>query len=222
VRSGDPAYQHVSFDLDGTLVDSRADLAAAVNHVLGELGHAALPAETLQGFVGEGARRLVERALGADAPAALLEDALARFMCRYGQHLLDTTRPYPGVPALLEALDTWGVALSVLTNKPERMSRAILDGLGLGQHFVAVVSGDSLPTRKPDPAGVQHLLSVSGAARDQMLLVGDSAVDVRTARAAGIAFCGVTWGLTPDGMWAEDPERVIDEPADLLHVVAGA
>ena len=216
-----PVYRHVSFDLDGTLVDSRADLAAAVNHVLGELGRPALPSDQLQGFVGEGARRLVERALGAAAPAALVEDALARFLDRYGQHLLDTTRPYPGVPAMLEALGTWGVALSVLTNKPERMSRAILDGLGLARHFVAVVGGDSLPTRKPDPAGVAHLLSLGGTSRDEMLLVGDSGIDVRTARAAGIAFCGVAWGLSPDRMRAEAPERVIDDPADLLHVVDG-
>jgi phosphoglycolate phosphatase len=217
-----PVYRHVSFDLDGTLVDSRADLAAAVNHVLGELGRPALPSERLQGFVGDGARQLVERALGTAAPAALVEHALARFLDRYGQHLLDTTRPYPGVRALLEALGMWSVALSVLTNKPEGMSRALLDGLGLARHFVAVVGGDSLPTRKPDPAGVEHLLPLGGTSREEMLLVGDSGIDVRTARAAGIAFCGVAWGLCPDGMWAEAPERVIDDPADLLHVVDGA
>ena len=101
-------YRHVVFDLDGTLVDSREDLAAATNHVLGELGRPALPPETVQSFVGEGARRLVERALG-DAPPVLVEEGLARFMIRYGAHLLDATRPYPGMVDVLDALTTRGI-----------------------------------------------------------------------------------------------------------------
>jgi phosphoglycolate phosphatase len=103
-----PAYRHVSFDLDGTLIDSRADLAAAVNHVLGELGRPTLPLARLQGFVGDAARRLVERSLGGDAPAGLIEDALGRFLDRYGRHLLDETTPYPGICDLLDALHLRG------------------------------------------------------------------------------------------------------------------
>src|SRR5437867_590997 len=155
------AYEHVVFDLDGTLIDSRADLAAAVNHVLDTLGVPEVAATTLIRYVGEGARVLVERALGP-AHQNLLPRALERFMARYGAHLLETTRPYPGIPEALAALATYGVALSVLTNKPVAMSRAILEGLGLASHFVAVLGGDSLPVKKPDPAGVEHLRELTG------------------------------------------------------------
>jgi phosphoglycolate phosphatase len=211
-------YRHVCFDLDGTLVDSRADLAAATNHILGDMGRPPLPDEVLWSFVGDGARRLIERALG-DAPPALVDDALARFMARYGAHLLDRTVPYPGVVEVLEALAARDIVLSVLTNKPEAMSRAILAGLGLAPLFLAVLGGDSLPTRKPDPAGVEWLLAAGGTRRDALLLVGDSGVDVRTARAAAVDFCGVSWGLTPEGMWAERPERVIEVASELLAIV---
>jgi phosphoglycolate phosphatase len=109
----------------------------------------------------------------------------------------------------------------VLTNKPVAMSRAIVDGLGLGHRFLEIVGGDSLPTRKPDPAGLEMLRARTRTPRVRMLLVGDSGIDVRTARAAGVAFCGVRWGLTPDGLLAADPERVIDQPAELVAVVTG-
>ena len=101
------------------------------------------------------------------------------------------------------------------------MSRDIIEGLGLGACFVAVVGGDSLPTRKPDPAGVDHLLALGGTARDRLLLVGDSGIDVRTARAAGVDFCGVAWGFTPDTLRAEGPARVVSHPAELLAVIGG-
>jgi phosphoglycolate phosphatase len=217
-----PLYQHVCFDLDGTLVDSRADLADAMNHTLASLGRHRLPSDLLQSFVGEGARRLVERAVGCDASAALVDEALQRFLTRYGAHLLDATRPYEGIAETLEELAARGVLLSVLSNKPEAMSRAILAGLGLAGRFFAVLGGDSLPTRKPDPAGALHLLARGGTPPDRMLLVGDSGVDVRTARAAGLPFCGVAWGLTPDGMWAERPTRVVFRPRALLDVVGDA
>lgn len=215
-----PGYRHVCFDLDGTLVDSRADLASAMNHVLRSLGRAPLSPEALHSFVGEGARRLVEQSLGK-APPALVDAALARFMERYAAHLLDATVPYPGIVAMLDGLASRGLVLSILTNKPEAMSRAIVAGLGLASRFLAVVGGDSLPTRKPATAGVDWLLAAGGTRRDELLLVGDSGIDVRTAAAAGVAFCGVSWGLTRDGMLAEGPERVIDAPAQLLDVVDG-
>ena len=214
------AYEHVAFDLDGTLIDSRADLASAVNHVLRSFGLPELPPTTLYRYVGEGARMLVERALGP-AHQDRVAEALAAFLAYYGRHLLDATRAYPGIDAMLRALAGRGVALSVLTNKPVAMSRAILDGLGLGSRFVDVVGGDSLPTRKPDPAGLEMLRARTGTPPHRMLLVGDSAIDVRTGRAAGIPFVGVTWGLTPDGLLAAAPERVIDDPGALVAIVDG-
>ena len=211
-------FEHVVFDLDGTLVDSRVDLAAAVNHALVSLGLPEIAATTLTGYVGEGARVLVERALGP-AHQDLLPPALERFMGRYGAHLLDTTLPYPGIPEALAALASGGVALSVLTNKPVAMSRTILEGLGLASQFVAVLGGDSLRVKKPDPAGVEHLRVLTSTASDRMLLVGDSAIDLRTAHAAHIPFCGVTWGFSPQTLLTAHPDRIADHPADLIKIV---
>jgi phosphoglycolate phosphatase len=216
--SGATAFEHVAFDLDGTLVDSGTDIAAAANHVLAGLGLPALPPATLRRYVGDGARVLVQRALGP-AHEDRLDEALAAFLARYGEHLLDATRPYDGIPELLAALAARGVRLSVLTNKPVAMSRRILDGLGLLGRFVEVVGGDSLPTRKPDPAGVHHLRARTGTAAARTLLVGDSGIDVRTACAAGVAFCGVAWGLTPESLAAAAPARIVERPADLVAVV---
>jgi len=213
-------YEHVVFDLDGTLIDSRADLAGAVNHVLGTLALPQQPPETLYGYVGEGARMLVQRALGP-ARADQLDEAVALFMAHYGAHLLDATRPYPGIVEVLTALEARAVALSVLSNKPEAMSRSILEGLGLAHRFVAIIGGNSLPSRKPDPAGLERLCALTRTPRERMLLVGDSAIDVRTARAAEVAFCGVAWGLTPEGLAAAEPERMIEHPAELIAVVEG-
>jgi phosphoglycolate phosphatase len=215
------AYEHVVFDLDGTLIDSRADLASAVNHVLRRLALAELPPPTLYGYVGDGARTLVARALGA-AHHDRLDEAFALFMAHYGAHLLDETRLYPGIADVLGVLAERGAVLSVLTNKPVAMSRAILAGLGIAGSFVDVLGGDSLPTRKPDPAGLDALRTKTGTARERTLLVGDSGIDVRTARAGAVGFCGVSWGLTPDDLRAAGPERVIDRPAELVAVVAGA
>jgi phosphoglycolate phosphatase len=214
-------YEHVAFDLDGTLIDSTADLAAAVNHALRGVGRRELPAATLAGYVGEGARVLVQRAVG-ESDGADVERALALFLEHYGAHLLDHTRPHPGVVEALDALGGAGVALSVLTNKPERLSRAILAGLGLLPRFVAVVGGDTLPTRKPDPAGLRHLAALTGTAPARMLLVGDSPIDVRTAAAGGIAFCGVAWGVVPGALAAAAPAHVVATPAELLALVRPA
>jgi phosphoglycolate phosphatase-like HAD superfamily hydrolase len=109
----------------------------------------------------------------------------------------------------------------VLTNKPAAMTRAILGGLGLCERFVAVVGGDSLPVRKPDPAGLEHVRSLTGTARERMLLVGDSTIDVRTARAGSIAFCGVAWGFTPDALRAAGVDRIVDHPGALVPLVLG-
>jgi len=212
-------FAHVAFDLDGTLIDSRHDLASSVNHVLRTMRLPELDPKTLYGYVGEGARVLVERALGPDR-CARFEEGVGLFMEYYGDHLLDATRPYPGMVELLDALAERGVALSVLTNKPLGLSRTILDGLALTPRFVGVIGGDSLPTRKPDPAGLEELRRLTGTPRERTLLVGDSGIDVETARAGRVAFCGVSWGLSPDALVAAAPERVVDDAADILRLVA--
>lgn len=210
----------ILFDLDGTLIDSRADLTAAVNHVLRGFDLPQLSPEVVAGYVGDGARLLVQRALGA-AHGARLDEGLRQFMAYYGAHLLEHTQPYPGVPEMLATLSARGMKQAVLSNKPEAMSRAILEGLGLASHFVAVVGGDSLATRKPDPAGVAYLTTLTGSPAERVLLIGDSPIDLRTADAAGVAFCGVTWGFAPDALRAAAPARLIEHPHELLEPVTG-
>lgn len=211
-------YDHVAFDLDGTLVDSRADLAAATNHVLASFGLPLIAPETVHRFVGEGARRLVERALGP-AHAARVDEGVARFLAYYADHLLDATTLYPGVVAALDALARAGVVLTVLSNKPAGMSRVVLEGLGVAGRFAAVVGGDSLPTRKPDPAGLALLGRVAGAPPGRTLLVGDSTVDLATAANAGVDFCGVAWGLDPATLRAAGPARMVASAAALVALV---
>jgi len=214
-------YRHVAFDLDGTLIDSRADIAAGVNHVLRSFDLAEIDVATVSQYVGEGARVLIERALGPGRQA-LVERGFEHFVVYYDRHLLDATRPYPGIPEALAALADDGVALSVLTNKPVAMTRSILAGLGLAPRFVAVLGGDSLPVRKPDPTGLAQLRALTATPREQMLLVGDSDIDVRTARAAHVAFCGVTWGFGSYAVRAANAEHLIDHPEELVALVRPA
>lgn len=189
-----PRFEHLIFDLDGTLVDSRADLAAATNYMLAELGRPLLSVSEVEKLIGLGARVLIKQALGPER-AHLTEHGYDLFMDYYNAHLLDHTRPYPGIAALLEVVQGCGVHLSVLTNKPERPAKAILSGLSLASSLAAVVGGDTLPQQKPDPSGVYALQRETGCPLNETLLVGDSDVDVQTGRAAGIATCGVEWGF---------------------------
>lgn len=195
------------FDLDGTLIDSRRDLATAVNRTREELGLEPLELAEIVGMVGEGARRLVEKALRGEVPPERFEEVFSRYLEHYRAVLLDTTWPYDGIPETLARLAA-RYPLAVLTNKPEELSRAVLDGLGLLEHFAEVLGGDSLPSRKPDPAGLLRLAGRFGAAPADILLVGDSAIDAATARAAGARFALVTWGFPPPavqaGIEAED------------------
>ncbi|HEX5760789.1 MAG TPA: HAD-IA family hydrolase [Thermoanaerobaculia bacterium] len=202
-----PPPRALVFDLDGTLVDSRRDLATALNRTRAELGLPPLMLAEVVGMVGEGARRLVEKAIGPDVPPERFEPVFGRYLQHYRAVLLDTTRPYDGVPEALERLAA-RYPLAVLTNKPEELSRALLAGLGLLGWFAALLGGDSLPSRKPDPAGLLHLAARLGAPPADVLLVGDSAIDAATARAAGARFALVTWGFP--------------RPADLAAVPADA
>jgi phosphoglycolate phosphatase len=211
------------FDLDGTLVDSRRDLATAVNRVRASYGLAPLSLARVLSFVGEGARTLVARALGLDpgaqegAEGARLDEAMGRFFIRYGEVKFDTTRAYPGVPELLAALAERH-PLAVLTNKPERFSREILEHLGLSRFFRHLIGGDTLPTRKPDPAGLADLAARFGVPVAEVMLVGDSRVDAATAANAGCRFALVTWGFAEPAELAQIRARC--EPA-LIAATAG-
>jgi len=184
----------VVFDLDGTLVDSRQDLADSTNAVLQSFGAAPLPLDRVVMMVGEGARVLVQRALEAAGLDADLDDALKRFQAHYRTRLLATTRPYPGISDMLGTVAPVAT-LAVLTNKPFAPSLELLEAFGWSSHFLSVVGGDSVLGRKPDPAGLQHLMSLAHAAPESTLLVGDSMVDVETARRAGAAVCVARYGF---------------------------
>lgn len=206
------------FDLDGTLVDSRRDIADAANAVLVDCGYPAHTEEAIGGMVGEGAAILIARAFAA-AGAALPADALDRFLRAYDTRLLHHTRPYDGIVPLLEALQSRGT-LAVLTNKPIGPTRAILDGLGLHGFFgPRVLGGDGPHPRKPDPAGLLQLVQDSGRTPEQTMMVGDSIIDFRAAQNAGARACLVRWGLGVEGFQdaaLRPADIVIDRPLDLL------
>lgn len=184
----------VVFDLDGTLVDSREDLATALNAVRRELGYEPLPVARVVAMVGEGARELVRRALPSEVAGEGFEAAFRSFLERYYDVCLHRTRPYDGVEALLAAAAA-RLPLALLTNKPERHTRKVLRGLGLDRFIGEAVGGDSLATRKPDPEPLLELARRLGAEPGRTLFVGDSATDGETARRAGAPLVLVPWGF---------------------------
>jgi phosphoglycolate phosphatase len=181
------------FDLDGTLIDSRHDITTAVNRTRGRYDLPPLALEEVVGMVGEGARLLIERAF-PELPADRFDEALVLYLAAYRDVCLDETRPYPGVPEMLAALAE-RYPLALLSNKGEELSRLILSGLGLHSFFREVLGGDSLPTRKPDPAGLRRLAERLGVTAGGLLLVGDTRIDAETAQAAGSQFALVEWGF---------------------------
>jgi phosphoglycolate phosphatase len=205
----------VVFDLDGTLVDSVQDIATATNRALAHVAPGTPPLSTaeVRGFVGEGARVLIERSLERAGIAARADDVLPIFLDRYRECLLATTRLYPGVAEALNALS--GLDLAVLSNKPGDLSRELLRGLGVADRFARIWGPADAPARKPDPAGLLALCRELGSPPEETVLVGDSAVDVQTGRAAGTRTVGVTYGLHPEGLRASPPDVLLDDLRDL-------
>jgi phosphoglycolate phosphatase len=204
------------FDLDGTLVDSVPDLAAAVNTVLAEHGLKPLAESDIAGMVGDGVAKLVERALLARGGGNVaLGPAVERYVALYEANATTLTRPYPGVPEVLAEFGRAGVRMGVCTNKPEHATRAVLDGLGLARFFPVVLGGDSLEARKPDPAPLLAALGRLGAAAAESAMIGDHRNDLLAARAAGtsIIFARYGYGLATLGTLA--PDAMIGSFAEL-------
>jgi phosphoglycolate phosphatase len=213
----------VVFDLDGTLIDSIGDIAASANRALVEsYGEgAALPQDTVRTFVGGGARQLIERCLSAAGKTpGDLAAVFERFMAIYRSRLTETTHLYPGMKDALDELERGGLRLAILTNKPGDMSRVIVRDLGLEGRFVPNIGGDDLKTKKPDPEGLLKILSELGCRPEEAAMVGDSAIDIRTAKNAGTLSVGVTWGYDRAGMEAEKPDLIVDAVKDLARITA--
>ena len=212
------------FDLDGTLIDSAQDLANSVNATLEQFGRTRLPDETVASFIGNGAQLLVRRAFAATGPElseGALEEALGFFIGWYREHKLDSTYAYEGVLEALEALkelhdhpDGPARHMAVLTNKPVRPARDICAALGMAPYFLNVYGGNSFATKKPDPEGLRALMAEAGALAEETAMIGDSRVDVETARNAGAWAIGCTYGLQPESLDLAPPDVIVDSPAE--------
>lgn len=209
----------IIFDLDGTLIDSSRDLAISMNATRERFGMPPLDPALIYSYVGNGAAVLVRKALGANASEELVQEGLKFFLQFYRAHALEHTHLYEGVREMLAELAEMGNQMAVLTNKPARISFDIIAALGLQSYFLRVYGGDSFATKKPDAAGVMALMEEAGAAVTRTLLVGDSGVDVRTARNAGVRSCGVTWGFQPEAFQLDPPDVLIHEPRELPNVI---
>jgi phosphoglycolate phosphatase len=221
-------YSVISFDLDGTLVDTAGEIAEAANRTLADFGVARQPIEIVTGFIGAGTRQMMLRLLEhvlLEEPALAerlpTERVLERLDVHYGVTAGSTGRPYPGVDVALRRLRDGGVRLACLTNKEKRFAERVLEGTGLREHFDLVVGGDSLPQRKPHASTMDHVLQVLGGERHRAAHVGDSRVDVETARNAGVAAWAVPWGYNGgEPIAAAGPERVFTSFAQIAeHVI---
>ena len=204
----------VVFDLDGTLVDSVADIHAAAAAFLDERGHPSLDLATITGFVGNGVPVLLERvlrAVGDPADAGAVQAALPRFLEIYGAAPSALSQLYPGVAESLAALQAAGSALAICTNKPAVPAREVIEDLGIAEFFSALVGGDSLPQRKPDPAPLHYAAGLLGVDRSDLIYVGDSEVDAATAEAAAVPFLLFTEG------YRKGPIEALPHKASFSH-----
>jgi phosphoglycolate phosphatase len=207
------------FDLDGTLVDSKKDLSASVNHVRLTFGLPQLTEREIAGYIGDGAQMLIRRALGPEVSDADVQSGLQLFLSYYREHMLDQSVLYPGAAEVLERLQDF--QLAVLTNKPIRFSRIMLEGLGVLRHFAAVYGGNSFERKKPDPIGIFQILSDTSGRPEHTWMIGDSAVDVLTGRNAGVKTCGVSWGYATETFERTPPDALIDRFEQLEPLVRG-
>jgi phosphoglycolate phosphatase len=207
------------FDLDGTLIDSKRDLIHSVNAMLGEMGRAQLDEETISGYIGHGAPLLVSRALGSNAREDDLRRALQFFLAYYEEHKLDTTCAYPGVADSLAELSRKKVPMAVLTNKPVKISVRILEALGLAAYFRVIYGGNSFESKKPDPRGANTIVSEFGASPRETMLIGDSEVDVQTARNARMIAVAVNYGFGVHDRTQHPADLYLEKLPDLVPLV---
>ena len=211
------------FDLDGTLVDSRQDLSNSINAMLRHYGKAELPCDVIASYIGDGAPMLVRRALGDPDDEGLVPEAIDFFLAYYREHKLDHTYVYEHVIDTLQELvaaknGAQPRKLAVLSNKPVHPSRAICEALGLAKFFFQIYGGNSFHTKKPDPLGVETLLGEAGARPEEAVIIGDSDIDILTARNSGIFSVGVSYGLAPHTLEAAPPDVLVDSAGEWAKV----
>ena len=214
----------VVWDLDGTLVDSAADIAASLNRLLVENDLDALDEDRVRNMIGEGVAVLIRRgfeAHGVTPDGTRLERLVERFLVIYAEAATASTSLFPGAREALKTLSDAGLRQAICTNKPEAITRQVLDGLGIAEYFGVVVGGDTLPRNKPDPLPLRTVLAGLGVTPEQALMVGDSAIDVRMAHAAGVAVAFVSFGYGPEPPDSHRPDYRIDTFSGLPAVVAG-
>ena len=218
-----PLFTLIAFDLDGTLIDSRRDIAESASEMLVTYGRKPLPVDDVTAMVGEGARLLVERTCRAAGLVDVPPDALERYLEIYDRRLFNHTRPYPGVAAALTRL-SMSATLVVLTNKPTRPAERLVAHFGFAPRLAAVIGGDGGWPRKPDPAALQALMARFVATADTTCLVGDSWIDAVTADRAGVSFCFARYGFgarqSANGS-IDEPTFVVDTPAQLVPSLLG-
>jgi phosphoglycolate phosphatase len=212
-------FDLIIFDLDGTLVETREGIAASVGHALAAMGREPLDVATVVRYVGDGARTLMAHALGESARADEVDRALELFVTHYLENCLAGSWLYPEVAETLAALVRFPLPLAVVTNKPLAASERILERLGVRPAFFAVIGGDGAFPKKPDPAGVVSLVAAQGTSPSRTLLVGDTSVDVLTARAAGTAVAGVTYGFRPEDFDRHPPDAMLGAFREVLDLV---
>jgi phosphoglycolate phosphatase len=208
----------IVFDLDGTLVDTAPDLVATLNTIFAREGLPPVDYESARNMVGGGARAMIERGLQAEGRTlgtAEIDRLFRDFIAHYGAHIADHSRPFAGVEAALDELAHRGCRLAVCTNKLERLSVLLLDALGLSQRFGAVCGQDTFGVQKPDPEMLRRTISRAGGHPDVAVMVGDSATDITTARAAGLPVIGVDFGYSDPPVATFRPDRLVSHFADV-------
>jgi phosphoglycolate phosphatase len=216
-------WKHVRllvFDLDGTLVDTKLDLALSINAMRGSMALPALPLDLIASYVGNGVTLLVQRSLGELATDENVDRGLKFFLAYYRDHMLDNSAPYPGVAETLAKLDGRS-KMAVLTNKPVVFSREMLTRLGFAPYFAYIYGGNSFPQKKPDPMGLHTLMKDLQVSARETLMVGDSDTDVNTGRNAGVLTCGVTYGFGAHSLQKVSPDLAIDDIRELLLLLDG-
>ena len=218
----------IVFDLDGTLVDTAPDLVATLNAILAREGLPPVDYDTARNFVGGGARLMVERGFlagGRSVPADALDGYTRDFIAYYGDHIADSSVPFPGVEAALDTLEERGYRFAVCTNKVEKLSLLLLDALGMSKRFAVICGADTFGVIKPDPEILHQTIARAGATGNGTVMVGDSITDIATARAANIPVIAVDFGYTDTPVTALGPDRIISRFADLpaaVHALVGA